>query len=749
LYTATIFLSAALLFLLEPMIARMILPRFGGSASVWIACVLFFQAVLLAGYGYAHLLSRWLAPRKQALIHAVVLLLPLAVLPPALPESFSSAGFSPVLKILTLLLVSVGLPFFVLATSGPLLQRWFTTTGHSESRDPYFLYAAGNVGSLLALIAYPVLVEPALRLRDQSWLFASGYVGFVALLAPCVAGVWRNGAGVPTAAPAAAVEVPPLSGARRVRWVLLAFAPSSVLLGATQFMTTDMAPIPLLWVVPLALYLITFIVAFSRYVHIPRRPTGFVLGVLAMALAAGLRLNFLGVPLWMSFAGHVAVVFVAGLLCHGGLAEDRPEPEHLTEFYFLIALGGVLGGIFNALIAPVMFDSIAEYPLAVILACALAPAPSLPAGAGRRLVSLALDWALPVALVALAAGLELATTTLSVRVRFAIVAAGCVLCIHRPRRLALGLLALLLPTWFVINPSATIMYAARTFFGVHRVMLIQPPPMLALDEAGQARSYERKPYHLLQHGTTGHGIQYPDPELASMPSVYFHRTGPIGQVFAAFPEGNRFDRAALIGLGVGTLAAYGRPQQHFTFIEIDAEVERIARDPRYFTFLRDSKADVDVVVGDGRFELARMPDGAFGLVVVDAFSSDSIPVHMLTREAIELYFRKLRPDGILAMHITNDYLDLAPVVESIAVDLGLTGLLQYDGRTTMVEAIEGKWPSNWAVLARDRATLGPLADDPRWEHLPRPTTRPADPRTLWTDDFSSVLAVVRGLRRED
>jgi SAM-dependent methyltransferase len=648
-----------------------------------------------------------------------------------------------------LLAVSVGLPFFVLATTGPLLQRWFTGTGHAAARDPYFLYAAGNAGSLFGLMGYPLLVEPALRLRAQSQLFTIGYLVFVALAAPCIFGVWRKGATEGAVLESTASPVSPLSWARRAKWVLLAFVPSSVLLGATLFMTTDVAPVPLLWVVPLAIYLLTFIVAFSQRVRIPGRSMGFVLGVLAIGLAAGLRFNFFGVPLWLLVLGHLAVVLAAGLVCHGRLAEDRPPPGHLTEFYLLIALGGVLGGVFNALVAPQLFDSVAEYPLAVILACALAPASSRPDGTRRWITSNALDWALPIVLVALAMGLELAGTTLPVRARFGVVAALCLLMLHRPHRLALGLVALMAPTWFLLNPAATIVHAARTFFGVHRVMLIQPPAELAVDEAGQVRAFEMKPYHLLQHGTTGHGIQYLDPHLASIPTVYYHRSGPIGQVFAAFPEGHRFDRLALIGLGAGTLAAYGQPGQHFTFIEIDPEVVRIACDPRLFTYLRDSKADVDVVVGDGRLEISRIPDASCGMVVVDAFSSDSIPVHLMTREAIALYFRKLRPEGILALHITNDYLDLLPVIESIAVDLGLQGLAQYDGHATAVERIERKSPSNWAVLARDRAALGPLVDDARWERLPRPSTRPPDPRTLWTDDFSSLLAVVRGLRHED
>jgi len=752
LYSVTILTGAALLFLVEPMISRMILPRLGGSSSVWITCVLFFQAALLAGYAYAHGLTRSVATRLQVVVHAAVLALALAVLPLRLPEAAWSSGLPPALRVLALLAVSVGPPFFVLSATGPLLQKWFVATGHREARDPYFLYAAGNAGSLLALLSYPLLVEPALRLRAQRWLFSVGYGLFVALAVACAGALFRkrNHGDPPLLEERRPGE--PVSVARRVQWVLLAFVPSSVLLGATQHLTTDVAAVPLLWVIPLALYLVTFILAFSRRIRVSRRAAGYALGLLTVAVAGGLRINFLGVPLWPIVAGHLAAVLAAGLVCHLKLAEDRPSPERLTEFYLLIGLGGALGGVANALLAPLVFDSIAEYPLALVLACALRPDIGSARGAGGKkpsLVSLSFRLAFPVLLAALAIGMELFARNLSVSLRFAIVAVPCVAMLPWPRVSALGLIALMLPAWFQVSPRAAVLHAERTFYGVHRVMRIQPPPIEARDESGQPRWYEVKAYHVLQHGTTGHGIQYPDPELSSVATAYFHRTGPIGQVFAALGEGDRLDRAALIGLGAGTLAAYGRPGRHFTFIEIDPEVVRIARDPRLFTYLRDSKAEVDVIVGDGRIEIAHLPDGEFGLVVVDAFSSDSVPVHMITREAVDLYFRKLRPDGILALHITNEYLDLVPVVDAIAAELGLAGLAQFDARATAEERLERKAPSTWAVLARDRTSLGPLASDGRWESLPRPREAGKAPPLLWTDDYSNLFGVLRGrVRRE-
>ncbi|MBZ5640014.1 MAG: fused MFS/spermidine synthase [Acidobacteriia bacterium] len=745
-YTLTILVSAALLFLVEPMIGRMILPRFGGSSSVWIACLLFFQTVLLAGYGYAHVLGRRLAPRAQVIVHGIVLLLPVAVLPLGLPGGPGPRALSPALLVLALLAVSVGPAFFVLSTSGPLLQRWFASTTHPAAGDPYFLYAAGNAGSLAALLCYPLLVEPALGLRSQSRLFSAGYLLFVALAGVCGVSLLRSRAAPPEARSQSVEDARPLTAARRLLWVLLAFAPSSVLLAATQYMTTDVAAVPLLWVVPLALYLLTFILAFSPRVLIPRRAAGYALGALTVALAAGIRFNFLDVPLPLLLVGHLAAVLLAGLVCHAGLAESRPTTDHLTEFYLLVGLGGALGGVFNALIAPLLFDSIAEYPLALILACALRPAPASAGGAGERrgrLAGAVLDLATLGSLAVVAVGLEAAVPSLRAALRFAIVAVPCLALIAVPRRMALGLVALMLPAWFQLNPGAALLHAARTFYGVHRVLMIQPPPIRTRDAAGQVRSFEMKPYHLLQHGTTGHGIQYPDPELASIPTAYYHRSGPIGQVFAAFDGGGRLDRAAMIGLGAGTLAAYGRPGRRFTFIEIDPEVVRIARDPALFTYLRDSKAEVDVVVGDGRTEIARLPDGSQGLVVVDAFSSDSIPVHMITREAIELYMTKLRPDGLLALHLTNEYLDLTAVIDSIALDLRLSGLAQDDGRATTEEQLERKMPSTWAVLARDVDALGPLAADPRWERLPRRPNAPPDPAYLWTDEFSNLVGVLR------
>jgi len=725
LFSATLFVASGLLFAVQPMFAKMVLPTLGGTPATWVTCMLFFQAALLAGYAYAHWSIRRLGARIQAGVHVVLLLAPLLVLPIAVPRGWGSPTERPLWWLLGVLLVAVGLPFLAVSTTAPLLQRWFAETSHAHARDPYFLYRASNLGSVLALLSYPALVEPRLRLGVQGRVWAIGYGVLVVLVFVCAVALWRSPASsrtrdAPAAPDAVGSERPTVR--RRLRWVAWAFLPSSLMLGVTTYLTTDIAAVPLLWVVPLALYLLTFVVAFSP------SPLPWLALVVVLQPLAILQLVFLVIlgatePVGLLLALNLVVLFLSGLVCHGQLARDRPHARHLTEFYLWVAVGGVLGGLFNAVVAPLVFDSVAEYPLALVLACLLRPRPS-EKDAGTRPGDL--DLALPFALGAAAlAALWLARSAGvgDVAARTTVFGAGLLVCLaFAGRRLRLGLAVgalVLVGTLPVGKRTTTTLFRERSFFGV--VQVVDDPA------AG---------LHRLVHGNTTHGAQSTSPERRREPLSYFSRTGPIGQALTELPGGAARSRVAVIGLGTGSLACYGEPGQRWTFYEIDPTVARVARDPRLFTFLRDCPPDIDVVLGDARLSLTRAPSHQMDLLVVDAFNSDAIPVHLLTRQALALYLDKLSPDGMIAVHITNRYLDLRPVLGDLARDAGLSGLVREDRDVPETDHLAGKSASVWVVAARRPAALGRLGDDPRW----RPLEAPAKPR-VWTDDFSNIVSV--------
>ena len=720
LYTITIFLSAALLFLVQPMFARMVLPLLGGSPAVWNTAMVFYQAALLAGYGYTHGATARLRPRRHAPWHLVLLILPLAVLPLKIPGGWTPpVGANPLPWLLGLLTIAVGLPFFVVSTMSPLLQKWFAATGHAHSRDPYFLYAASNLGSLVALLGYPLLAEPLLSLEEQARLWTGGYLLLVALVAGCAWSLRNpratrlNPDGNSPALPPDELTSPQqVTNRSRSRWVLLAFIPSSLMLGVTTYLTTEIAAVPLLWIIPLALYLLTFSLAFSR--------RALPLGALARALpmiVVGLVLAFAvhaTQPVALLLLLNLVVFFTAALLCHGELGRDRPAAEHLTQFYLWLSVGGVLGGVFNAILAPLLFRSVAEYPVVLVLACLTAMRATDTATTHR---AQALDFAGPLLLggitaLAINAGLG------RPQVVFSISAVVCFAFSTRPLRFALGLAAIFLAAPLHHGEHGRVLHVERSFFGVHRVTL-----------APDGR------HHRLVHGKIVHGMQSLDPARRREPLTYYHRTGPIGQVFAALNT-NATEAIAVVGLGAGSLASYGLPEQAWTFYEIDPVVERLARDTNYFTFLGDSPARVSVVLGDARLSLASASNGAYRLLVLDAYSSDAIPVHLLTREALALYVRKLAPGGLLAFHISNQHFDLEPVLAVLARDAGLVCRLQDDGNVTPAELAEGKRESTWALMAREPKDFIPLGKGARW--LPAETKPGVG---AWTDNFSSVLKV--------
>ncbi len=723
LFTATLFTSAFLLFLVEPMIARMVLPLLGGAPAVWNTCVVFFQAVMLAGYAYAHGATGWLGVRRQSMVHAVLVLVPVVALPFAIQQSAPPATGSPIGWLLLVLLASVGLPFFVLSTTAAVLQKWFSTTGHRDAGDPYFLYIASNIGSLLALLAYPLVVEPRLTLAQQGRLWTAGYAVYMVLSAVCAIAIWRTGVpkqlDVVDRAGARAVTTPAPSWATRTKWIAWSFVPSSLMLGVTSYLTTDIASVPLLWIVPLALYLVTFIIAFGRGSARAAAIAGRFLPLLMLPIAV-VFVGRLGIPLTLAIALHLLTFVAAGLVCHGALAADRPNTDHLTEFYLWIAFGGMLGGLFNSLLAPVMFTGIAEYPIALIAACLLRPAVQVPPSwRDRKAIAIALPIAIGVASAAIVAWSN--TAGPSARMFVALLGIPALLAFtlsRKPVPFAAALALMILAGQLSNGGYGSVEYAERTFFGVYRV-----------------RVDRQEGYRFLLHGTTLHGVQRLDPARRREPVAYYHRTGPVGQALQELPAMAR-PRVGVIGLGTGGLATYARPGQEWVFWEIDPAVERIARDTRFFTYLADCGPACSVVLGDARLSILRGPERAFDVIVIDAFSSDAIPIHLMTTEAIGIYLSRLRPGGALVFHISNRHLVLAPVLTRLAEAHGLIAVRRNEVLAKVTS--DGKIPSEWMVMARTRGDLGSLGQDKRWQTPAVPASTP-----LWTDDFSNILSVLR------
>jgi hypothetical protein len=872
LFAGTLFVSASLLFLVQPMVGKMLLPYLGGTPAVWNTCMVFFQALLLAGYSYAHVTTSWLGVRRQTWVHLAVLLLPALTLPIALNKSLVPQGQeNPIFGAFLVLLLAAGLPFFAVATTAPLLQKWFADTGHPAAKDPYFLYGASNLGSMLALLSYPLLVEPAITLQLQSKLWAAAYGLLVLLTVLCALTLRRApatalGGKQATPGPETPAARPGLT--TRLHWIVLAFVPSSLMLGVTTYLTTDIAAIPFLWVLPLALYLLSFILVFSRIPEVVHQVMCLVLPPLILYFIflqfSGLNGSSLSAYFLRGREGpslsaimsawatgerteailvHLLTLFVVAMVCHGELARRRPAPAHLTEFYLLLSLGGVLGGLFNSLVAPVLFESVLEYPLVIVLACLLLPR----RGPLRRTaVHLAFDLVLlgvvlvpAVDMMRLAfhygeielpplldpvhryttllvggmaagtvllyllllakrdlnrwldlvqslvlAGLFLGTLwglkylalrspqvrrllpldgSLQQGIHFGLLAYGlpllyCLTFLRRPMAFGFGVGACFLVGSIHAGKDEALLHQERDYFGI-----------LTVVTSPQDRS------HALYHGRILHGAQrwYRTPdalvstylpalgsapanaplttamrhlawlELHRQPILYFHPDTPFGQLFASFQGAHAKKNVAITGLGTGGLAGFGRPGQKFTYFEIDPAVERIARDPQFFTYLRDAEergVQVEVRLGDARLQMEKVsfarPEDSYDLIILDAFTSDAIPVHLVNYNALQLYLSKLAPQGILVFHISNRYVNLAPVLARMAEQAGLVGLIQEDDDNGLAD----KYETTVVILARQWSDFGELAHQPRWTRQKLDTNPSVG---FWTDDYSNLLGVFR------
>lgn len=725
-YAFTSILSAFLVFFIQPVVAKLALPTLGGTPIVWSGCMLFFQAMLLGGYVYAHLLTRKVPYRLQPTIHLVLLAAALSLF----PLSFGAGEgidpvYSPLHWLLATLLYSVGLPFFAISASSPLLQRWFSQTGHKDAHNPYFLYAAGNAGSMGALLLYPVALEPLLPLLMQVHLWEMG-VCVLAVSFCAVAWVSRTrGAASHVAAPDASRELPPIGWRQRGRWLVLSFIPASLLYGVTTYITTDIASVPLLWIIPLVLYLLTFIVAFSD--RLPGVKTAFQFHIpigmlLLLLLAIGAHWSTL------ALSAHVVGFYFIVLSLHGQLAGSKPTPERLTEFFLWVSLGGVLGGIFNTLVAPFIFNSIVEYPLMLVV--------SLLARHELRMVKLELmpRWHIVLGMF-LATLVVISGTKISIQgvdwewtqeqlayVRVAVTLLLLVLIYISSRLLKDAMLAFSLCVAFVAMGlhyvrsvgDDQLLFQERSVYGVYKVT---------------QQSDKGAMLHTLLHGTTLHGIQLFAKGQELAPRSYYTK---LEDIIATVGVENATRPMMVIGLGAGTMACYGKEGQTFDFYEIDPLVARIASDPAFFTYLRDCPANVRVILGDGRMKLAEQPDGHYGVMMIDAFSSDAIPMHLLTREAVALYLQKLAPQGVLAIHISNRHINLRPVLSAIAEDLGVQARVRWRKEDP---AIPYSSAALWVVLSRDQGVVDTLDTVGEWEKLP-----PANKRHfLWRDDFSNIF----------
>src|SRR3954470_15480219 len=643
LFLLTVLTGSFLLFLTQPMIARMALPRLGGAPAVWNSAMLVYQGLLLAGYAYAHFLTR-LRPRLQAGVHLALFALAALWLPIGLTGATLPADAAPALWVPGFLAVSVGPLFFIVSAQAPLMQRWYAL--ESARGDPYPLYAASNLGSFAGLLSYPLLVEPLLTLEQQSLLWSAGYALLVLMVAACALTV-----------PAAAVETPPRacgpapSWRRLLHWVALAAVPSGLMLSTTTHLTTDIVAVPMLWVLPLALYLLSFVIAFASR----RGPADHIVTIAPLFLLIAGGFAFSGgsaQPLFTATLGLLLLLTVAVAL-HTCMYRLRPEAAHLTAFYLAMAVGGVLGGAFCAILAPSLFDWAYEHPLLIAAAALLVPqAPFIP---WAERMPAALRWGLVLAALVLSFAVDANLgpfdgpgTALAGSVAISLIALNF---IGRRAAFALGLVALMLSYggWAKLQESRDGI-RTRSYFGIYTVVTRHHPPS-----------------RQLTHGTTLHGVQNLTPGGETEPTTYYARRSGIGYAMSSLPTFHGANAAVgVVGLGSGTLSCYALPGQDWTFFEIDPAIPRIASDPSRFPFLSRCAPHARIVLGDARLSLARRPPGRLDLLAVDGFSSDAIPIHLLTREALQVYRRALKPEGLLLVHISNRYLDLEPVLAAAA-----------------------------------------------------------------------------------
>jgi hypothetical protein len=723
LFSVTLFGSALLLFAVQPMFAKMVLPRLGGSPSVWSVAMVFFQAALLVGYAYAHLLVRTLSVTLGAFVHLGLLAAAAFTLPIGIADGFVAPPSDGVgLWVIALFAASIGLPFVVLSASAPLLQSWFAASGDPQARNPYVLYAASNLGSFAALLAYPFVIESTLTLRSQAWIWSVGFAVLALLVAAAAMRVAR-GSALQAAADTASADRP--TWRDRLSWIALAAIPAGLVIAVTAYISTDVAAAPLLWVLPLALYLLTFVAVFRdrpwfRHDRVALVTPFLIIAFIIVRVVADHRL------LLVTIGTNLLVLFVLAMLCHGEVYRRRPGSTRLTEFYLWTSLGGVIGGIFAGLLAPHLFNTTYEYPVLAVAALLALP------GAFNRATPdfLRRMWpAFAVAILALAQhfliDLRLGAEAVVPFYVVLILLCGWMLL---QRRDAARFAALAAVAFIIIGkwqPGLNVIETVRSFFGVHQVV----------------ETVDRQ-HRILYHGTTIHGAErVRDADGARItgrpePISYFYRGGPYSEAIEATRDAARgFKNVAVVGLGAGSLACHRRDGEAWMFFEIDPEVVRLARDPNMFRFLSSCAPAAPIVLGDARLTLAASPQ-TFDLIVLDAFTSDAIPTHLLTREAFRSYLNHLSPRGAIIAHISNRHMDLASVIAAVGASEGLVTFIKADENAKQFH-IDYRAPARLTVLARSAADLGALPATVGWSKQEVDVKVPA-----WTDDYSDIIGAI-------
>ena len=709
LYALTIFASAFLLFQVQPLITKMILPWFGGVAAVWTVCLLFFQVVLLGGYFYAHVLTTRFSSRMQARIHTAIAAASLLALPILPKNSLKPAGSAaPAWHVLAILALTVGLPYFVLSATSPLLQAWYLKA--KAGAAPYRFYSLSNVGSMLALLSYPALVEPFLASRRQAvgWSIAYGIVAMlcaaIALRAVSMARVESGYSQLP------AIRAQKPSWQIQVLWLALAACGSSLLLAVTNHISQDIAPVPFLWVIPLSLYLLTFILCFDREGWYKRDFFLRLLGVALGGMAYALEPSFAVLPFRVLIPLYCAGLWICCMFCHGELARLKPDPTHLTQFYLILSLGGAIGAAFVALLAPAIFSGYYELPCALGFCAGLVLVTQLrdPSRTfqGRpwnpaRLLLVGL-------VIALAASLMVSVGQIRRQAR-------------RSVRNFYGVIRVIDHNGAMLGQSPS-----PASSGTPPGTIPQPPAHTPVYLSPYQTSYRQ-----LMNGTTDHGLQFLSPSLRRKPTSYYSEKSGIGVALRAIEQRGPL-RVGLVGLGMGTLAAYGRTGDQYTFYEINPLDVRIANEE--FTFLRDSPANIHIELGDARLSLEREPGSQFDVLVLDAFSSDSIPVHLLTLQAFQLYFSQLKNDGVLALHISNQYLNLQPVAEAAAAAMGKEAILVENEDNHP----QGIYAASWILMGNSQGFYGRSEMEAAGSIL-----HPSAPDHAWTDDYSSIFGILK------
>ena len=681
LFGAALFLSALLLFSVQPLFAKMVLPRLGGTPAVWSVAMVFFQAMLLAGYAYAHALVRFAGLTSGFLIHVAVLAIAVVWLPIQIVSGFDQPPESGVaFWLLALFFISIGVPFFAVSANAPLLQAWFSRTGHRHAHDPYFLYGASNLGSFFALLSYPVLFEPAFAVSEQSQLWFAGYIALAISVAICGLAARSLSNGEAAAAhpftPTDAAPRPTPTARLRLSWIGLASVPTGLLVAVTAHISTNVAAAPFLWVMPLALFLLTFVITFQRRPVIPIQWMRILLPITTIVVSVALA-GLLSIGIVAETAIHLAAFFVAAMVCHGELVARRPDASHLTEFYLAMSLGGVLGGAFTTLLSPVIFTRVLEYP--ILIGAAMLAMPET-----RSLIR---RWPLIVVPAVL-----IVATALFFR-------------------------------------GSNVIDRERSFFGV--LTTVANPD-------GR--------YRVLVHGITIHGAQRMEDAAENAgrpePLTYYTTEGPLASAINGHRRHlGRPVNTGIVGLGAGSLACHAAEGETWRYYEIDPAVVRIASDPQQFRFLSACTPDAPIIIGDARLTVMREPDGMFDVLVIDAFSSDAIPVHLMTREAIAGYFEKLAPGGILVMHISNRFLELRNVLAAIATSERLAGVARLDKIAAEEMKVSMRTSTEAVILARSPDEIEHFVDA-GWDQL---TAVNGSTVRAWTDDYSNIIAAI--LRR--